>query len=293
MLKGLGISGRDAMRVVAMLSFTLVPLLPMVAQAAYETGNVRHVWASSLIVRAQPNKQAPEVTRLPAASTVELLPDDGKTPASVETVGVYMSENTHKVAEIVLKGHWRHIHAAQGDGWVSDVYLSRLRFPNDAEQEIIRHGVDEVGRGLSNWLIKEIGVDQDVNWTTGDSVKTDAYRLMRRLGKASPEMIKADFTFRYMTAPGGVRYLYTESTYEAARDWNEVINLPFTFNEMVLAMKMSEIFPTSANVKRIPSGTMEDGKSLKIGPAEDDGIANGNDVVCGAGKCKLVMSSFD
>ncbi|HEX8956115.1 MAG TPA: hypothetical protein VF798_07575 [Burkholderiaceae bacterium] len=128
-------------------------------------GQVRHVWAKDLVLRAAPDARSRALTDLPRGTTV-VLAIDAETPVAHRATAV-----RHGIC-VTLDGHWREVVALGRRGWVFDGCLSRYPAPEACHPEELTYAARVFGvpghasEGVRRrWKLAEHAGAAEIFWT--------------------------------------------------------------------------------------------------------------------------------
>ena len=265
-----------------------VLMVPCIAAKADDASTRRYVWVSSLIVRAEPDAKAAAVAKLPYGSEVTLFAETG---ASRHEVLFKLAKNGNSPAdEVALDGQWHRIHAAGGDGWVFDGYLSRYPAPTVIAD---KNRDDQDGR--VEFAKRVFGVKEAYKWSGGGAKMTADYRMMRTRTKLKDKEINDEVSWEYVVFDNGGSYEMFNHRPDGGMYLSNIDfkSLPLTYSEALLWLKQFHGFEsmggTNANGFGKLSGRVVPGRHLELGPAPDDdsGFGYGSTLDCSPTICSM------
>ena len=126
------------------------------------TGQVRHVWAKDLVLRAAPDSRSRVLAALPRGTAL-VLPPDAETPVAHRATAV-----RHGIC-VTLSGHWCEVLAFGQRGWVFDGCLSRYPAPDACDTEELAYAARVFGLGNDSpgrkWKLAEPAGAAEIYWT--------------------------------------------------------------------------------------------------------------------------------
>jgi hypothetical protein len=264
--------------VLSVMLACLTGMLPA-ASHAEAVGEVRYVWADTLLLRAAPEGR--EVARLPYGAKVVLLRDAAAPVPHRETLATLRGGSEHQQADIVLDGHWRRAQALGKEGWVFDGYLSRYPAPG-GKTAPSPYDDEEIA-----YAAQVFGVAHAWRWKNGDAARGAAYQVMRRKWTLdeNPDAAEVYWT-RVEFKQGGAaelgRIVGNGSSENLALE-----GMPLTFNEALLWWRHFNFFEGS--------GTVDAGRRVEAGPPDDDTSGLGYDriIKCGKATCDILRDVVD
>jgi len=254
----------------------------------------RYVWASNLTLRAQPDGASAAIARLPFGTAVDLLPASDSFVPHREVLFKLTAGNNSPAADVVLEGNWRQVHAGANDGWVFDAYLSRYPVPRLATDKNKHDDESE-----ADFAKRVFGAKLAQKWETGASKKTADYAAMLKHTKMAAKNTIDNVTWEYAEFQAGGKYelLGTQPSggmYSSTIDFKD---LPLTYGEALLWLRQFGGLAPIGGGSTIGkfSGKVEPGRSLSIGPADDDdsGFGFGRTINCNASTCSLSYGFSD
>ncbi|HEX7642887.1 MAG TPA: hypothetical protein VF472_11830 [Burkholderiaceae bacterium] len=136
-----------------------------VRHADVAAGQVRHVWAKDLVLRAAPDARSRALANLPRGTTV-VLPVDAETPVAHRATAV-----RHGTC-VTLDGHWREVLAQGQRGWVFDGCLSRYPAPEACHADELAYAARVFGIpghmgevAKRKWKLAEHAGAAEIFWT--------------------------------------------------------------------------------------------------------------------------------
>jgi hypothetical protein len=256
----------------------------------------RYVWATNLIVRAEPDSKAAQIAKLPYGAEVTIEPTVN--PKSYQEVWYKVHEDEKSpTTDAVLSGHWQKVHTAQGDGWAFDGYLSR--FPAPTAKELKSSSSDSSDENAEALFAKRLfRVASEYKWSGKDSKKSAAFRLMAKHEKLEKDTFTDEMIWRYIEFTNGMTYEYFSNLHEMSQSNEELKKIPLSFNEAMLWLHlfgMSSSFDNGAKTTKTCSGKFESGRHFELGPANDgnDGVAHADIIDCNGDTCDFSSAMAD
>ena len=269
---------------------TMAALLAVcaVTQSQESSNATRYVWASTLIMRAEPNTKAAEVVRLAYGSQVGLLAGIG--PSRREVLVKLAKNDEWPAAEVALEGNWQRVHTSAGEGWVFDAYLSHYPAPAIVQD---KNGQGEDGR--VEFAKRIFGVKEAHKWAFDSGKKADDYRIMLAHTKLQENEVDEEVSWEFVVFKNGATYEMfnhrpKDSVYMGNVDFKD---MPLTYGEALLWLKQFHGFESMGgnNVNGVGklSGKVEPRRHLELGPAPDDdsGFGYGTTLDCTPTACSL------
>jgi hypothetical protein len=281
---------------VAGLSFAASALAADGNPPASDLTQTRYVWATNLIVHAEPDSNAAQVAKLPYGAEVKI--ESTENPKNYQEVW-YKVHKDEKLAttDAVLSGYWEKVHTAQGDGWAFDGYLSR--YPAPTAKELKSFSSDSSDENAEALFAKRLfHVAAEYKWSGKDSKKSAAFRLMAKHEQLDKDSVTDEMNWRYIEFTNGMTYEFFSNTHEISSSSEELKKIPLSFNE---AMLWSHLFGMSGSIgngsktAKLYSGKFEPGHYFELGPADDgnDGIGHADTIYCNGNTCDLGSAMAD
>jgi hypothetical protein len=272
-----------------------------VAQAATQTmAQTRYVWATNLIVRAEPDSKAAQVAKLPYGTEVQVEPSENAKSHQENWLKVHDDEKSPPV-DVVLNGHWQKVHAAQGEGWAFDAYLSR--YPAPTAKELKSYSSDSSGDNAEALYAKRLfHVATEYKWSGKDSKKSAAFRLMAKHQQLEKGAVTDEMNWHYIEFTNGSTYEFFSNAGEMAVSNEDMKKIPISFDEAMLWLRVFGGYNAFANAAansgkstNTYSGKFEPGHRFTLGPADDDngGIAHDDNIECTGSTCDFGSATAD
>jgi len=208
-----------------------------VADASTPSTSTRYVWATSLLLRAEPDSKSVQLAKIPYGTALDLSSGDAPV-RHTEVFAKYVVNE--KATTVTMNSAWQKVHWQDKDGWVFDGYLSRYPTPDTSTFEAARKDFENYASDEMLYADHLFGPGKRKEWNMRlDGIKSSAFQAAQKYMHS----ISQQFNTYYVNSNSKwINIEWSDGAncnyyMEADEGWDENLrlkNLPLTFNEALL-----------------------------------------------------------